>query len=190
MKRPLVLPIPPPPPPPPPALPTAPSAPTPPPTATATATAPTPGTPAKGLRIPGATVTLTGDGAWRVQYTDAVFVSSDKISIEGMKALKATAAALLKLPGDVTITIHGHTDDIPPPPDATGPYRTNADLATARATVAQEHLTVFCKRQSRFTFQVAPPSSAPAPYPNDTPAHRRLNRTITLRILPSSLPPT
>lgn len=181
---------------PPPTTPAAPASPAPPasPTATAsaTATAPAtpPGTPAKGLRIPGATVTLTGDGAWRVQYTDAVFVSSDKISIEGMKALKATAAALLKLPGDVTITIHGHTDDIPPPPDATGPYRTNADLATARATVAQEHLNVFCKRQSRFTFQVAPPSAVPAPYPNDTPAHRRLNRTITLRIVPSSTSPS
>ncbi|MBR3582065.1 MAG: hypothetical protein IKO01_01310, partial [Kiritimatiellae bacterium] len=185
-----------PPPLPPPAPPAAPAPPAPPaaPTATAsaTATAPAtpPGTPAKGLRIPGATVTLTGDGAWRVQYTDAVFVSSDKISIEGMKALKATAAALLKLPDDVTITIHGHTDDIPPPPDATGPYRTNADLATARAAVAQEHLNVFCKRQSRFTFQVAPPSSSPAPYPNDTPAHRRLNRTITLRIVPSSTSPS
>lgn len=166
--------------------PSLPAPPTPPATATATATATTPaGTPAIGLRIPGATVTLTGDGAWQVRYDAAVFVSADRISVEGMKALKATAAALLKLPDGATITIQGHTDDIPPPPDATGPFRTNADLAAARAAVVQEHLNVFCKRQSRYVFETAAPGTVPAPYPNDTDAHRRLNRTATLRIVPT-----
>jgi flagellar motor protein MotB len=145
----------------------------------------TAGVPATGLRIPGATVTLSGDGAWLVRYDAAVFVSADKISVEGMKALKATAAALLKLADGATITIYGHTDDIPPPPDALGPFRTNADLANARAKVVQDHLTVFCKRQSRYAFEMAAPGTVPAPYPNDTDAHRRLNRTVTLRIVPT-----
>ena len=101
-----------------------------------------------------------------------------------MKALKATSAALLKLSDGATITIQGHTDDIPPPPDATGPFRTNADLAAARADVVREHLNVFCKRQSRYVFETS--TTAPAPYPNDTDAHRRLNRTVTLRIVPTN----
>ena len=111
-----------------------------------------------------------------------MFVSTDRISVEGMKALKATAAALLKLPKGAAVTIQGHTDDIPPSPNAQGPFRTNADLAAARAEVVQEHLTVFCKRQSRFAFTTS--TTAPAPYPNDTDAHRRLNRTVTLLVAP------
>ncbi len=116
--------------------------------------------PAQGLSIPGATVTLSGNGAWLVRYDAAVFVSADRISIDGMKALKATAAALLKLPEGATVTIYGHTDGIPPPSDGSGPLPTNADFAAARAKVVQEHLTVFCKRQSRYIFETS--TSAPA----------------------------
>lgn len=162
--------------------PTAPAAPT----ATAAPTAPSaPAAPAPAIplsRIPGATITASADGSWLVRYDDPVFVSTDRISVEGMKALKATAAALLKLPKGAAVTIQGHTDDIPPSPNAQGPFRTNADLAAARAEVVQEHLTVFCKRQSRFAFTTS--TTAPAPYPNDTDAHRRLNRTVTLLVAP------
>ena len=156
-----------------------------PPAATASATPPAP---AQSLRIPGATVTLSGDGAWLVRYDAAVFVSANLISKEGMAALKATAAALLKLSDGAAVTIYGHTDDIPLPPDASGPFRTNADLAAARADVVREHLNVFCKRQSRYVFETS--TTAPAPYPNDTDAHRRLNRTVTLRIVPVNLTPS
>jgi hypothetical protein len=52
---------------------------------------------------------------WRaeVRFNDPVFVSADKISIEGMRALKAVAAKLVALKGRAKVVVTGYTDDVP-----------------------------------------------------------------------------
>lgn len=155
------------------------AAPTPPPT-------PAPATPeliASDFAVAGAVVTSATDGGWNIRYEEAVFVSTDRISPAGMRALKATAARLLKCTGNLTITVFGHTDDIPLS-SPTGAFRDNHELAAARAKTAIDHLKAFCKHAARFTFAQAEPGTQPAPYPNDSDAHRRMNRTITLRVEP------
>ena len=51
--------------------------------------------------------------------------------------------------------------------------------------VAVEHLSAYARANKRLLFEAATGESARAPYPNDTPANRRLNRTVTVQVHPA-----
>lgn len=118
-----------------------------------------------------------------VRFTAPVFVSTDKISIEGMNALKAVAAKLVTLDAGARVIVTGYTDDVPmsrPTPE----FQDNADLAAARARVAVEHLSQFARANKKLMFEPQTGDPSRAPYPNDSPANRRLNRTVTVQVVP------
>ena len=134
-------------------------------------------------KIPGTETFLSG-GAYLVRFNDPVFVSGDKISIEGMRALKAVAAKLVTLKPGTRVTVMGHTDDVPlskPTPQ----FKSNADIAAARAKVAAEHLAQFARAGKGLAFESRAADLSQAPFPNDTPQNRRLNRTATVQVIPA-----
>ena len=133
--------------------------------------------------IPGTETSLSG-GAYLVRFNDPVFVSGDKISIEGMRALKAVAAKLVTLKPGTRVVVMGHTDDVPlskPTPQ----FKSNADIAAARAKVAAEHLAQFARAGKGLAFDSRAADLSQAPFPNDTPQNRRLNRTATVQVFPA-----
>ena len=133
--------------------------------------------------IPGTVATRNG-GAVLIRFSDPVFVSADKISVEGWAALKAVAAKLVKLKTGARVIVTGYTDNEPlskPTPQ----FKSNADIAAARAKVAVDHLTQFSKAGKGLAFEARTGESSQAPYPNDTPQNRRLNRTVTLQVIPA-----
>ncbi len=134
-------------------------------------------------KIPGTECFRIGD-AIRVRFSDPVFVSGDKISIEGMRALKAVGAKLATLKPGTRVVVTGHTDDVPlskPTPQ----FKDNADLAEARAEVAREHLEQFARTGKGLAFESRAGDLSQAPFPNDTPRNRRLNRTATVDVFPA-----
>ncbi|HPT16838.1 MAG TPA: hypothetical protein PK388_06115 [Kiritimatiellia bacterium] len=134
-------------------------------------------------KIPGTETFLSG-GAYLIRFSDPVFVSADKISIEGMRALKAVGAKLAALKAGARVVVTGYTDDVPlskPTPE----FRNNADIAAARAKVAVEHLSQFARANAALTFEAQAGESVQAPFPNDTPQNRRLNRTVTVQVVPA-----
>ena len=134
-------------------------------------------------KIPGTETFLSG-GTILVRFKDPVFVSSDKISIEGMRALKAVAAKLATLKPGTRVVVMGHTDDEPlskPTPQ----FKSNADIAAARAKVAAEHLAQFSRAGKGLIFESRAADLSQAPYPNDSPQNRRMNRTATVQVIPA-----
>jgi flagellar motor protein MotB len=134
-------------------------------------------------KIPGTETTMNG-GATLVRFVDPVFVSADKISVEGWAALKALAAKLVALNAGARVIVTGYTDNEPltkPTPQ----FKSNADIAAARAKVAVEHLGQFARSGKGLVFEAQTGEPAQAPYPNDTPQNRRLNRTVTVQVIPA-----
>lgn len=135
------------------------------------------------LKIAGAEISREGTD-YVLKFTDPVFVSADYISPEGMRALKALGAKLAAMPAGGNVTVVGHTDNVPLGRPTTQ-FRSNADLAKARAKVAGEHLMHFARANQGLAFEMRGGAEGEAPYPNDTPRNRRLNRTATVRIAPA-----
>ena len=136
-----------------------------------------------GWEIPGALAVQNG-GAVLIRFTAPVFVSADKISIEGMDALKAVAAKLVALNIGARAIVTGYTDNEPltkPTPQ----FQSNADIAAARAKVAAEHLAQFARAGKGLAFDSRAADLSQAPFPNDTPQNRRLNRTATVQVIPA-----
>ena len=134
-------------------------------------------------KVAGTTATRKGN-AIRIVFTAPVFVSADNISVEGMDALKGVAAKLAALKSGARVLVTGYTDDVPlsaPTPK----FKNNADLAAARAQVAVEHLAQFARANKGVVFEAVAGDPAQAPYPNDSPQDRRLNRTVTLQVVPA-----
>lgn len=134
-------------------------------------------------KITGAETTVAG-GAYAIRFADPVFVSADNISVEGMRALKSLAAKLVTLKAGARVVVTGHTDDVPlsrPTPQ----FRNNADLAEARAKTAMEHLAHYARANKALVFEMRAGTLADAPYPNDSPRNRRLNRTATVQVIPA-----
>jgi len=145
--------------------------------------APPPPVPAKDWKVKGTVATVQGSTI-HVRFEDAIFVSSEKISIKGMRALKAVAKKLVTMKEGARVAVIGHTDDIP----LTKPtlqFRSNRELAALRAKVAVDHLAQFARKNKALEF--VPETGAPSetPYPNDSSANRRLNRTVTLQLTPA-----
>ncbi len=143
----------------------------------------TPQAPAAALqewKVPGTKV-KTADGAWTVTFEVPMFESLAYISKPGMAIFKALAVKLKGLDGG-TVLVTGYTDNVPMS-KPTKDFQSNADVAAARAEVATDHLKSFAKN-SKLTFQTAAGAEADAPWPNDTPEHRRMNRTVVVRVTP------
>lgn len=134
-------------------------------------------------KIPGTETVLNG-GAYLVRFNDPVFVSADKISVEGMRALKAVGAKLSALKGRARVVVTGYTDDVPLT-KPTDQFKDNADIAAARAKVAVEHLALFARANKGLVFEAQTGIPSQAPYPNDSPQNRRLNRTATVQVIPA-----
>ena len=165
------------------AEPAVPSAPAPAPAAAPAVPAPLPVLPAAEWKIAGLVATKAGDGVL-IRFSDPVFVSSDRISVEGWAALKALAAKLAGMKSGARVVVTGHTDDVPLS-RPTEQFRNNADLAAARARTALEHLAQFARSNKNLSFEARTGDPSQAPYPNDSPQNRRLNRTVTVQVLPA-----
>ena len=139
--------------------------------------------PVLNWKIPGTVATQNG-GAILLRFEDPVFVSADNISIEGMRALKAVAAKLVaaKISGRVLVT--GYTDDVPLT-KPTAQFKSNDDIAAARGKVAADHLAQFARANKGLVFEAKGGAASQAPYPNDSPQNRRLNRTATVQVIPA-----
>ena len=171
------------------AAPAAPPSPAPGPMAAAPAPAPAAAAPAPALaasdwKIPGTTVLKIENGGQLVRFDDPVFVSADKISVEGMRALKAVAAKLVSLKSGARVVVTGYTDN-EPLTKTTDRFKSNADIAAARAQVAKAHLEQFARANKVLVFEARPGEPAQAPFPNDSPQNRRLNRTATVQVFPA-----
>ena len=147
------------------------------------AAAPVVEVPVSNWKIPGTVITQNG-GAILLRFEDPVFVSAANISVEGMVALKAVAAKLvsMKITGRVLVT--GYTDDVPLT-KPTVQFKSNEDIAAARGKVAAEHLAQFSRANKGLVFEAKAGPTSQAPYPNDTPQNRRLNRTATVQVIPA-----
>lgn len=149
--------------------------------------APVPAAPAAlppvGWKIAGTVATENG-GAMLLRFSDPVFVSAANISIEGMRALKAVGAKLVEMKVPARVVVTGYTDN-EPLSKPTSRFKSNADIAAARAKTAADHLSQFARANPGLAFEVVTGDPAQAPYPNDTPQNRRLNRTATVQIIPA-----
>lgn len=135
-------------------------------------------------KIPGTTVLKIENGGQLVRFDDPVFVSADKISIEGMRALKAVAAKLVSLKSGARVVVTGFTDN-EPLTKTTEQFKSNADIAAARAQVAKAHLEQFARANKVLVFEARTGEPPQAPFPNDSPQNRRLNRTATVQVFPA-----
>lgn len=139
--------------------------------------------PAVEWKIAGLVATKSGDSVL-IRFSDPVFVSADRISVEGWAALKALAAKLAGMKSGARVVVTGYTDDVPLS-KPTEQFRNNADLAAARAKTALEHLAQFARANQKLAFEAQTGDPAQAPYPNDSPSNRRLNRTVTVQVVPA-----
>lgn len=121
-------------------------------------------------KIPGAKVT-TADGGWTVTFEVPIFDPPAYISKQGMLMIKELVKKLKNLDGG-TVLVTGYADNL------------NADVAMKRAEVAADHLKAFAKHGT-LTFRTAVGAEADAPWPNDTPEHRRLNQTVVVKVTPT-----
>ena len=155
--------------------------------AAATAAAPAakaPGTiPAGEWKISGVTTTISGNTVL-LTCNAPVFVSLAYISKEGMSTLKAVAAKLKTLKNGAQVIVTGYTDNVPLSAP-TAKFKSNADIAAARAKTAREHLAAFARPARGLTFTDRAGDPAHAPFPNDTLQNRQLNRTVTIQIIPT-----
>lgn len=132
-------------------------------------------------KIPGAETVLSG-GAYLLKFMDPVFESGDMISIKGMAALKALAAKLASAKAGTRVVVTGYTDD-QPLSKPTERFKTNADIAAARAQAAIAQLAA--RTGPGLAYEARTGEPAQAPFPNDTPQNRRLNRTVTVQVIPA-----
>ena len=101
-------------------------------------------------------------------------------SVVEARDLPGTAALY---PG-ARVVVTGYTDDVPLS-KPTDQFKSNADIAAARAKAAVDHLAQFAKANPALAFDPQTGDPAQAPYPNDSPQNRRLNRTVTVQIIPA-----
>ncbi len=107
--------------------------------------------------------------------------ASATIDIEAARETLQKVATLLSSPQlkDRRFRIEGHTDSIPTDPN--GPYPTNWELSTARATNVLHYLVDFGVNEKQF--QVAGFADTVPLASNDTPEGRAYNRRVDIVIL-------
>jgi len=82
------------------------------------------------------------------------------------------------------VVVTGYTDDVPLS-KPTEQFKDNADIAAARAKTAVAHLAQFARANPSLAFEERTGEPAQAPFPNDSPQNRRLNRTVTVQVVPA-----
>lgn len=110
-----------------------------------------------------------------LRFTSAFDSGSDQIRREYLPMLSKIAHALAN--GTSRVEVIGHTDN---QPIFTARFPSNWDLSNARAKRVAEVLDVQGKLGNRVTFKGRADKDPIAP--NDTPAHRALNRRIDIHI--------
>lgn len=111
---------------------------------------------------------------------DAFFApASAEIDIENARETLQKASALLSSLPDRKFRIEGHTDSLPT--DPAGPWPTNWELSTARATNVLHYLVDFGVDERQF--QVAGFADTVPIASNDTPEGRAYNRRVDIVIL-------
>ncbi len=120
-------------------------------------------------------------GRTTVKMKDKILFASGSATLgpDGKVALRKVADALRGLTGKV-IRVEGHTDDVPT--GASGPFRSNWELSTARAVAVVHFLQdggVDPTRLSGAGFSQYQPIAS-----NDTPEGRSLNRRIEIVLVP------
>ena len=96
---------------------------------------------------------------------------------EGRAILDGMSGALAQLPNDVAV--EGHTDDLP---ISGGPFATNWELSTARATTVLRNL-VDVHHLPPHRLSAAGYADQRPLLPNDSPEHRAANRRVDIVVL-------
>jgi chemotaxis protein MotB len=107
---------------------------------------------------------------------------SARITPTGRKVLDVIAASLNAYP-ERAISVEGHTDDVPVGENL--PYASNWELSTARALAAVDYL----RQENRVAAERLRVVGLGEFHPvasNETPAGRKLNRRIEIRLLPET----
>ncbi len=140
---------------------------------------------AKGLQD-SASFELTSRGLVVSIVTDQVLFDTGRAELKpvGREVLDAVAPALRALPN--TISIDGHTDDVP---INGGPFASNWELSAVRATTVLRYLVATDGLQPTRMSATGYADTKPV-VPNDTPAHRAQNRRVELVVVSSLLDDT
>ncbi|MBQ7252758.1 MAG: hypothetical protein IJS32_09190, partial [Kiritimatiellae bacterium] len=133
-------------------------------------------------------------GVWKAErvgekmvftFEKPVFVSADYLSKEGLAAVRDLARRLKSLDGAAAIEIVGHTDD----ERITNPnakFTSNEALARARAQRVEEHFASLLASKRGLALSARAGTPEEAPYPNDSDANRKRNRTASVVVSPAS----
>jgi flagellar motor protein MotB len=133
---------------------------------------------AASLSIEGVQVTTTGNTT-TLTFVEPVFSHHTTLSPQAGAVLRQAAAALVQTEPSLVIQVRGHTDDTPM--RGGGPYRDNYALGLARATRVVQFLRYDVGLTNAILSATSQGDEAP-PFPNDTPAGRLKNRTVSLTI--------
>ncbi|GAA1302563.1 OmpA family protein [Saccharothrix xinjiangensis] len=120
-------------------------------------------------------------GAVVVAFPTGVFSAGVRFADDGGVALSDLARRLRPFAADVSITVVGHTEDAQVS-GSTG-YTTNAELGTARATLAAERMSE-ASGLPLTTFSLSSSGAANPPFSNATTEGRARNRTVTVVVSP------
>jgi outer membrane protein OmpA-like peptidoglycan-associated protein len=133
---------------------------------------------AGSLNIDGVQVTTEGNTT-TLTFLNPVFAHHATLAAQAEKIFQQVAKALAEVESPLSIVVRGHTDDTPV--RGGGLYRDNYALGLARAT----RVVQFLRYEAGLTNAVLSAVSfggANPPFPNDSPANQRRNRTVTLAI--------
>ena len=122
-----------------------------------------------------------GEISCTVVFNYGIFSALARLSPEGLADLRTVAAQLKGHMSRFTLIVEGHTDNVPL--SSRSRYKSNFQLGTERAEAATEALT---KRFGLPIDSVFPTSAGETdpPFPNNSTANRRRNRTVILKIVP------
>lgn len=130
------------------------------------------------LAGPGVTVTPR-DGALHVTFAEGLFGDDVTLTPSGQATLAALAERLRQAAVTGPLVVTGHTDDSPLP--AGSPWADRVTLGFARAQRAAEVLAA-AGPVPLPSFGLRSTGTANPPYPDDSPADRARNNTVTLLI--------
>ncbi len=128
------------------------------------------------INVPGVETRFTSTTC-TMTFEQPVFTSMTTISSASKTLLKQLATQVRGYMGDFTLTVRGHTDNVPL--RGKGLYRDNKELGLARAKAVQTFLAEEGKLPARGLKAVTAGSDNP-PFPNDKAESRRKNRTVVL----------
>ncbi len=138
----------------------------------------TPGTPWPDIRVEGVAVRREAHTCSLV-FDDAVFLRLTTLSTWGKEALADVARQLNKHWDRFSLVVEGHTDNEAVRPTSSHPD--NYQLGLARANAVVEFLTRDCATPADALRATSVGENSP-PFPNDTAANRKRNRTVVLKL--------